>query len=265
MRPVFARLFIAALLVAPGTAWSAAGRVTFVEGEARLTDARGSRGLVLEDAVEVGNALETGAGAHLEVILADASLIRLDESSRLVLEECGQPVERSWQVTLSLALGSVWSKVTRRLGPDARFEVKTERAVAGVRGTVFVVSAAEEHGVEVFEGEVEVSLRQGTDRAELIRHRVRAAHGLRIDRQGKTGGPAALGEDRRPFLQWIRSRDGARGPQQGLLGPGGGAANDARDRGDELRREERKVRRQMLLDKRKSLKFERARERLRNY
>ena len=51
-----------------------------------------------------------------------------------------------------------WAKVSKMVGSEARFEVKTENAVAGVRGTVFRVNVEEDAAtvVKVYEGAVVV-------------------------------------------------------------------------------------------------------------
>jgi hypothetical protein len=56
-------------------------------------------------------------------------------------------------------VGNVWAKVAKTVGGDSRFEVKTENAVAGVRGTTFRVDAAVDRSVvvKVYSGTVAVA------------------------------------------------------------------------------------------------------------
>jgi ferric-dicitrate binding protein FerR (iron transport regulator) len=192
---------------------ASAGRVSFLEGEASRTAQRGlSQPLAEGSEVEPGDALETRAGARLEVLLADGSTLRLDEGTRVVVEEVVLVAPMSWRVRLSLALGTLWSKVTRRIGPDASFEVRTERVVAGVRGTQFLVEAAADHQVQVVEGAVEVGLFEKGQPAVLARHRVEAAHHLRVDARGRTDGPASCApSELHAFFRWMRVRTTAEG------------------------------------------------------
>jgi ferric-dicitrate binding protein FerR (iron transport regulator) len=199
------------ILAWPLGAWAdAAGRVTFLEGEAARTPPGGAaQALAMGSDVQVGDALETSAGGRLEVSLADGSVVRLDERSRATLDAAAQTAPKSWKVRLSLLAGALWSKVTRRIGPDAAYEVSTERFVAGVRGTEFLVEAADDHQVQVAEGAVEVSLREGTA-AAARRFRVEAARGLVVDRELRTDGPLG-GKALRPhaFFAWMREREAA--------------------------------------------------------
>jgi hypothetical protein len=58
-----------------------------------------------------------------------------------------------------LTAGKMWASVTKAVGGESRFAVRTENAVAGVRGTTFRVNAEEDGStlVKVYEGAVAVS------------------------------------------------------------------------------------------------------------
>ncbi len=64
-----------------------------------------------------------------------------------------------------VAVGSVWAKVKKVTG-NKKFEVKTKTAVAGVRGTVFSVTALMDESsiIKVYEGEVGVNNRPVIER-----------------------------------------------------------------------------------------------------
>jgi len=201
MRPVLSAAAFCLFLLAPALASAAAGRVTLAEGTATRTRAGAPAATLTVGAeVEDHDTLETGDKSRLEVELADGSVLRLGARGRLVVDSV-TPVETSFRVKLTLALGELWSKVTRKVGPDAGYEVHTDRSVAGVRGTEFVVEAGDEHEVEVLEGKVEVALRDGS-----ARHDLTPGQRLRIDRAGKTAGPAAS-RGERAIAKWSR-RDG---------------------------------------------------------
>ncbi len=188
-------------LLLPTLSLAAAGKVTLAEGPVtRVRTGLSAQALEVGAQVEDGDTLETGEKARLEVQLADGSVVRLGSRGRLVVDSV-TPVETGFRVKLTLALGELWSKVTRKTGPDAGYEVHTDRSVAGVRGTEFVVEAGDEHEVEVLEGKVEVALRDGS-----ARHALTPGLRLRIDRAGKTAGPAT-GRGERAIAKWSR-RDG---------------------------------------------------------
>jgi len=219
------RLTCLALILLPAAAYAGSGKVTFVEGTAtRSTSGGAPQALALDSEVEDGDTVETAAKARLELTLADGSVVRLGESGKLVVDSVTR-VETSWRVKLTLVLGEVWSKVTRKVGDDAGYEVHTDRAVAGVRGTEFVVEAGADHDIEVLEGKVEVAVRDGGAGAKYSLER---GHRLRVDRAGKTGGPGPSKGDR-AISKWAR-------------GEGDGKSKLDRERPRD-RREDRKTKR----------------------
>jgi hypothetical protein len=107
-----------------------------------------------------GDVLSTGARTRLEVKLGDGSYIRLGPASRALLAVAvfGKgPSDR--KVSARLTVGNAWAKVAHAVGGDARFEIETENAVAGVRGTTFRVDAAKDRSVvvRVYSGTVAVA------------------------------------------------------------------------------------------------------------
>ena len=137
----------------------AAGKVTFLAGEATRAAAGRTEALAVGSAVREGDVVETRRRTRLEIALADGSLFRLGPGSRATLETAafGSPGDR--KVSARLALGAVWANVARAVGGESRFEVRTANAVAGVRGTTFRVDAARDASVvvKVYGGAVAVS------------------------------------------------------------------------------------------------------------
>jgi hypothetical protein len=90
----------------------------------------------------------------------DTGVLKLFPNSRIVLEK---------RSVVRLIAGRVWSRITAK-----RFEVDTENAVAGVRGTDFVVDADKDSSdVSVLEGEVEVKNRAAPDKVQRVSARKR--------------------------------------------------------------------------------------------
>jgi ferric-dicitrate binding protein FerR (iron transport regulator) len=124
----------------------------------------GKTGAALAD----GDAVATAAGATAVVELADGSRLKLRESSRLVLT---LPAVRSPITEVLLSLGSVFAKVTKRR-PGEEFHVRTQTAVAAVRGTQFFTAYGRDRNkapdlwVCVNEGAVDV--KTTASKAELL-------------------------------------------------------------------------------------------------
>src|SRR5690606_22645859 len=92
--------------------------------------------LTLNGEVGQGDVIETRADTRLELTMADRSKVRLGPRSRLVLEQA-EFKEEGRDFKARLFFGSVWSKVSQVFGTEKNFEIRTDRAVAGVRGTIF--------------------------------------------------------------------------------------------------------------------------------
>ena len=153
-----AAFLLAAVAVAAPPA--PAGTVTFVAGEATRSAAGKTEKLAPGSAVYQGDLLETQKRTRLEVKLADQSVVRLGPSSKANLQDAafGKTVEER-KVSAKLLVGKVWANVAKAVGGEQRFEVQTENAVAGVRGTTFRVDAATDRSVvvRVYSGTVAVA------------------------------------------------------------------------------------------------------------
>ena len=137
-----------------------AGSVTFLEGgEASLVRGETGSAVAVGTALYAGDRLKTGAGARLEAKLSDGSVLRLAPGSDLHLDNVFVRKSGEKKVRMSLSLGRVWASVTKLFGSNSEFEVQTDSAVAGVRGTRFTAekAAGGDTIVKVYGGAVLVS------------------------------------------------------------------------------------------------------------
>ncbi len=182
---------------APGN-FPVVGQVTLLEGKGRAVrradEGRGAEeALKVGASVRVGDHLETASGVRLKVTLNDKSVLMLDERSLLSIDKAdfeAQTKERKgfWA---NLGFGRVWARVSKAVaGSDAKFEVRTERAVAGVRGTIFWVDAvtvvkgakkSQRTRVQVSEGKVLVASTSPVKKAPA-----KVKPGARVQVQGPT-------------------------------------------------------------------------------
>lgn len=141
----FPKALVAALLLCtPGLAAAAVGRVVTVEGTAWRTP-EGAERKPLESGAEVEqkDTLEVEPESGVKLELNDGSVLMLSAGSQLVITEAEFAGQERRSFSGYLKLGKVWAEVKKALsGSDAKFEVKTDRAVAGVRGTVLRVDVA---------------------------------------------------------------------------------------------------------------------------
>jgi hypothetical protein len=137
-----------------------AGQVSFLTGTAERNHGGQSEALAIGSPVVLGDEVTTAGNSRIEITLADRSAVRLDENSKLVIQQADfAGAAGHKQFVAKLALGKLWSKVTSVLGGQGRFEVATDNAVAGVRGTTFRVDAHADRSVlvRVYAGAVAVA------------------------------------------------------------------------------------------------------------
>ena len=150
--PKLACALACALLLLPGSALAAIGRVSLVEGMAHRvpsdTATRSPRADAKTERLEKGTGIELSdritveEGAHLKITLNDGSVVVVGGGSTLYIDEARFEGQERRGFGVFLEVGKLWAKVKKAVaGSDAKFEVTTERAVAGVRGTIFRIDA----------------------------------------------------------------------------------------------------------------------------
>jgi|GEM_PF-4156981 len=141
--------------------------VVVAEGQvSALNLAQQSRTLHVGDSVFENDTLMTQAQSRLKIRLLDKSVLSIDADSKLVVSQLAFSEEtQKKEISLQLIVGRVWAHVTRLFTPDSRFEVHAPNAVAGVRGTRFMVDSSwnEKTQVGCFDGEVTVRGQNGKD------------------------------------------------------------------------------------------------------
>lgn len=137
-------LLPAALLLLPALAFGGIGKVTVAEGKSSRTPRGGAPvSLTVGAQIELNDTIDVAKGGKLKVSLNDGSVIMLQDESRLQIDEAAFKDQQREGFKASLSFGRFWAKVQKTLsGTEAKFEVSTPRAVAGVRGTIFRVDAA---------------------------------------------------------------------------------------------------------------------------
>lgn len=157
-------LVMATALAAPNPAMA-----VHVKGKVTVSDARGSRPLLRFDEIDEGGVITTAEASRVTIRLASGSTLRLGPDTRVALEELqqsGAAAERKEGVRVYV--GRLWANVMSLFGDDSSFEVKTENAVAGVRGTSFWVSAGKNDEKFVLE-EGELMVRSGNELLNLTK------------------------------------------------------------------------------------------------
>jgi hypothetical protein len=134
------RLLVVACSLLSSFAFADVGKVARLDGEATRTPKGGSPEALKEGAsIELGDTLTVKGGA-MKFELTDGSVIMLSKDTVLEITEAEFEGQERKGFSGLLKGGSLWTKVKKALG-GGKFEVSTERAVAGVRGTIFRIDA----------------------------------------------------------------------------------------------------------------------------
>jgi len=124
--------------------------VSYLDGRASAGPAGGAKRALAQGATVVeGETVSTEAGTKVELKMKDGSIVRVGPNSRLELRAAyfGSAGEKKFSAKLTF--GRLWSRVTGLVGGSSKFEVETDNAVAGVRGTTFRIDAKTDKSVLV--------------------------------------------------------------------------------------------------------------------
>lgn len=122
------------------------GRIAAVEPAAEIGRDGAFTAATVGAAVNQGDTLRTGKPGKLRVVFRDDSVLNLGPGSELVVtEQVFDPNESRYRSVINLIKGKVRAIVSDYYKqPRASYEIKTGTAVAGVRGTEFVMTFDEE-------------------------------------------------------------------------------------------------------------------------
>jgi hypothetical protein len=116
------------------------GKITKLDGAAtRTPDGKAAEALTEGATIDLKDTITVTAG-NLKFELTDGSVIALDKGSVFTVNEAEFKGQERSAFSGFLKSGSLWTKVKKAMG-GGKFEVTTERAVAGVRGTIFRIDA----------------------------------------------------------------------------------------------------------------------------
>lgn len=140
------------------------GIINFMTGDVTINTNGNTVKANVGDSVTQGMVVKTGAKAVVDIYFS-GSVIRILEKSSVVMKELVKELESSKEISeFYVENGKLFSKVSRKLVEGEKFKVTSPTAVAGVRGTEFLVE--EENGkskISCVEGTVAVKEAEKAD------------------------------------------------------------------------------------------------------
>ncbi len=149
---------------AAGANRASAARVISLRGRAVLDNPGAGAPVALERGTRLyaSDHISTEAESSVRLLLTDRSIIDVGASTTLNIGEVAVTKGKR-VISLRLTVGRIWSRVSTFFSGETQFEVQTKTAVAGVRGTEFVVEVTEGGAttVSVVSGSVEMRSSSG--------------------------------------------------------------------------------------------------------
>ena len=133
---------VVTILLAHGVHAQEAGTIAALDGAAEVQRAGVWTTALLGTTLQVGDEVRTGDGGRLRIVFRDGSVINLGErSDMIVVEQVFEPDQGLVRSMLHLLHGRLRPLVSNYYQqPAAVYEIDTDSAVIGVRGTEFVVA-----------------------------------------------------------------------------------------------------------------------------
>ncbi len=117
------------------------GVMMVVKGDIKVTGADGKieAGKVGKK-VSAGDTILAGADSRAKIVMADKNVINVSPDSKIVIEKYENDGKDKKNVELNVVYGKVRASVEQKYdGDKSKFNIKTPSAVAGVRGTDFLM------------------------------------------------------------------------------------------------------------------------------
>lgn len=217
------RLALAVLLFASGASMALAedvGSVASVRGDAQIGRGGALTAAAVGSPVQLGDELRTGDG-QMRVVFRDDSVIDLTERSTLTVDtQVFDPASSKYTSLFRLAAGKARALVSNIYGtPGASYEIQTPTAVAGVRGTQFLIEYdAKRDATDVIGIDGRIMVRSLADVLNNTVY-VTANEGTSVSRGGAPSRPEAIDPD------YMMNQNNALQPL--AAGGGGGAGGVA--------------------------------------
>ncbi len=150
-----------------------------VKGDVKIeTNGKKSAAKVREKVFQ-DSSVETGPDGRAKIVMSDRSVVHISPDSKVKIAKYSDK-DGAKNVELSLSKGKVRNEVKGAYGESNKYEVKTPTAVAGVRGTDFIV----DHNIKT--NTTEVKTMEGTVAFQALKNNVATGAITLVNKNQKT-------------------------------------------------------------------------------
>lgn len=149
-------------IVSYGLSDNAVGTVIDIKGIALIQHAQTSelKKLNLKDRVFPGDVIKTEEKSHVKIFLIDETIIIIGPKAHFKLETFSfSPSNNKREANVKLLVGKARFNLQRKFSESSKFNVSTPTAIAGVKGTNFLVWVISDEITKFFVSEGEISIR----------------------------------------------------------------------------------------------------------
>ena len=132
--------FVIFIVTAPLAAKSPLGMVVFKKGSVKVIRSGKTKRAGVNFLVEAGDTIRTASGARVSVQLSSGVIFQVGPSSAMKINSLGK------RINLGLKRGSMSGRFKR--GKSRSMRIQTPTAIAGVRGTDFIVEVNDSGGAK---------------------------------------------------------------------------------------------------------------------
>ena len=150
------------ILTSYGLSATPAGTIIEIKGNAVIQSEQSSewRKLHLKDRVFVGDVIKTEERTRVKIFLVDESIITIGPKTHFKLDTFSfNPSSNQREANVKLLVGKARFNLQRTFSESSRFNVSTPTAIAGVKGTNFLVWVVSDELTRFFVSEGVISIR----------------------------------------------------------------------------------------------------------
>ena len=132
-------------------------KLSFLKGDVTVTRQGASQKAVLNMRLTQDDVVKTGPDSEVNILFANIGVSKIKQNSEIIIKSIFETVDGE-TIIINASKGKIFSALKKLSKDKSSFEIHTPTAVAGVRGTTFlvIVVPGKHSRIGVFSGSVEI-------------------------------------------------------------------------------------------------------------